>query len=234
MRRAFDNTRSMAGCMETTAELIDLIRHNLGKRSGPFVVALDGRSGTGKSTVAAAIGAAFGAAIIEGDMFYAGGTDEGWASSTVAERVDRVIDWRRLRSEALEPLAAGRAAAYRSFDFAAGAGLMHHVVTHQPASVVVLEGSYSSRSEYADLLDLTVLVSLPDDAARRRRLLAREGPVFMAAWHRLWDEPEDYYFSTVRPPSSFDVVLVWRPSRQTLPQSTRSSPVLLRRAPDTR
>lgn len=197
--------------MEPPADLIDRIRRTVTMRPGPFVVALDGRSGTGKSTLAAAIAADLDAAIIEGDMFYAGGTDAEWAARTVEERVDRVIDWRRLRTEALEPLAAGRAASYRSFDFAAGAGLADHVVTCQPARVVVLDGAYSSRPEYADLLDMTVLVSLPDDAARRRRLLAREGPAFMAAWHRLWDAPEDYYFSNVRPPSSFDVVLRRRP-----------------------
>ncbi len=177
----------------------------------PYVVAVDGRSGAGKSTLAARLVLELDAALIESDQFYAGGSDGDWARTPVADRIDRVIDWRRLRSEALEPLASGQDASWRSFDFAAGVGLEEHEITRPSADIVLLEGAYSSRTEYADLLDLTVLVELPDDLARRARLIAREGPAFMAAWHPLWDDPETVYFSEMRPPESFDIVLSPRP-----------------------
>lgn len=177
----------------------------------PFIVAIDGRSGAGKSTLAGMIAARLGAALIEGDQFYAGGSDADWARMPVADRIDRVIDWRRLRAEALEPLAAGKTAIWHPFDFAAGHGLAAHPTVVRAADVVILDGAYSSRREYADLLDLTVLVAPPDDAARRARLLAREGSAFMAAWHPLWDDPESTYFTEIRPPASFDVIVAPEP-----------------------
>ena len=56
-------------------------------------------------------------------------------------------------------------------------------------------------------MDLAVLVELEDDRARRTRLLAREGPTFMAAWHALWDAAEDLYVGSIRPRGSFDLVV---------------------------
>ena len=55
---------------------------------------------------------------------------------------------------------------------------------------------------------VTYTEALPHlDRARRRRLLAREWPSYMAAWHALWDDAEDLYFGTMRPRSSFDLVV---------------------------
>jgi uridine kinase len=58
----------------------------------------------------------------------------------------------------------------------------------------------------ADLIDISVLVEAPEQV-RRQRQLARDGLAFMQSWHEIWDVAEDYYFSQVRPQSSFDVVV---------------------------
>ena len=170
--------------IESATHLSDEIRRRAGLAAGvprPFVVAIDGRGGAGKSTLAEVVTARLNAALIEGDQFYAGGADADWARLPVVDRIDRVIDWRRLRREALEPLAAGQAATWRSFDFAGGFGLAEQSTIRQAAGVVILEGAYASRPQLADLLDFTVLIEMRDDAARRARLIAREGGAFMAA-----------------------------------------------------
>jgi hypothetical protein len=72
--------------------------------------------------------------------------------------------------------------------------------------VVLLDGAYSAQPELSDLIDVAVLMTL-DDTERGRRLAVREGSEYMRRWHELWDPAEDHYFSHVRPPSSFDIVL---------------------------
>ena len=52
---------------------LDRINEMLSSTPTPVVVALDGRSGVGKSTLATAIADRLGAVVIEGDDFYAGG-----------------------------------------------------------------------------------------------------------------------------------------------------------------
>jgi para-aminobenzoate synthetase len=85
--------------------------------------------------------------------------------------------------------------------------LAAHGVRRAPATVLILDGVYSARPELRDLVDLAVLVEAADERVRRRRLLTREGEAFMSAWHALWDEAEDHYFSRVRPRASFDLVV---------------------------
>jgi uridine kinase len=130
---------------------------------------------------------------------------------TPAERVAEVINWRRLRAEALEPLLAGRTASWHAFDFDAKRpdGTFPRATsptTRDPAAVVILDGAYSSRPELADLIDLSVLVDVPT-GERHRRLVERDGGAYTDAWEQRWKAAEDYYFSVVRPPSSFDLIL---------------------------
>lgn len=187
------------------AELLAVIA----ARRAPVLVALDGRSGTGKTTLAREIANSLVAAIVESDDFFSGGTESDWASRTPEERASACIDWRRLRTEALEPLLAGRSAHWHPFDFAAGTGSALKTVECQAAPVILLDGAYSARPELADIIGISVLLELPD-AIRRTRLVCREGAAFMTGWHATWDAAEDYYFTHIRPPQTFDIVIAQR------------------------
>ena len=149
------------------------------------------------------------AAVVVADDFYAGRRDEDWLSHSPRDRVDKVLDWRRLRSEALEPLLARRPATWHPLDFEPGVGWIgwkRETVTVEPADVVLVDGAYSARPELSDLIDLVVLIEAPE-AIRRSRLRDREGEHVIQSWHSLWDAAEDIYFSEIRPPAWFDLVL---------------------------
>jgi len=190
----------------TRRTIVSRIERLLGERSAPLLVAIDGQSGAGKSRLAAAIAAEVEAVVVDGDDFYAGGSDAEWDTRTVREKVDQCIDRRRLRSEALEPLLAGRAASWHPFDWEAGQGLAARPIVGRPARVILLDGAYSARPELADLLGLSVMVDVPAEV-RRQRLLEREGADAIDAWYRRWDEAEVYYFTRIRPRASFDIVV---------------------------
>jgi len=172
-----------------------------------------GGSGSGKSSLAALVAEALGAVVVPGDDFFAATIpDAEWEARTPAARAADCIDWRRLRAEALEPLRAGRAAAWHPFDFVAGMRpdgtypMAPDVVVRQPAAVIVFDGAYATRPELADLIDLSVLVDVPVEI-RHQRLAAREDQQFLAAWHARWDAAEAYYLTHVRPKSAFDLVV---------------------------
>jgi para-aminobenzoate synthetase len=193
--------------------IVAAVRELTAARHTPVVVALDGGSGSGKSTVALAIAAQLNAALVQSDDFFAAEiTDAGWDARTPAEKVRDAIDWRRLRTEALEPLRAGKPARWHAFDFDAGVradgtyAMRTDFVEHEPRAVIVLDGAYSTRPELADLIDLTVLFDVPV-GERHARLAAREEKRWLDAWHARWDDAEAYYFTHVRPASSFDLVV---------------------------
>ena len=173
-------------------------------RGTPLLVGLDGRSGTGKSTLAASVALAVGGAAINVDDFSTGENERD--ARPVEIVVDGALDWQRLRREALEPLLAGTTASWHPFDFVARSGLSPRVNTCSPAPVIILDGLYSTRPELTDLLGLRILVEAPENL-RARRLAAREGDDFMRVWQPIWNAREDYYFSIVRPRAAFDLVV---------------------------
>lgn len=181
--------------------LADMIARAARSKGGPFVVALDGRSGVGKSTLASALAERLDACVIAGDDFYAGGVE--LRTDPPASRAAACIDWTRQRA-VLEALAAGRRARWRAFDWASFDGRLCDAVSMaEPAPVVILEGAYAARPELADLLDLRVVVSVPDEV-RLARLTAREGSI--GRWEEQWHEAEAFYFATVMPTGRFDIV----------------------------
>ena len=173
-------------------------------RGTPLLVGLDGRSGTGKSTLAASVALAVGGAAINVDDFSTGENERD--ARPVEIVVDGALDWQRLRREALEPLLAGTTASWHPFDFVARSELSPRVNTCSPAPVIILDGLYSTRPELTDLLGLRILVEAPENL-RARRLAAREGDDFMRVWQPIWNAREDYYFSIVRPRAAFDLVV---------------------------
>ncbi len=187
--------------MTSAASLAETIGQRARGSSGPFVVAIDGRSGTGKSTLAAALAERLDAALIAGDDFYAGGT--ALRDDDPAARAAACIDWTRQR-DVLAALRAGRTARWRAFDWDVFDGrLVDAPTTLAPRTVVILEGVYAARPELADLLDLRIL-AVTQDAEREARLIAREGT--MGPWERQWHAAEAHYFAEIMRPEAFDLV----------------------------
>ena len=130
----------------------------------------------------------------------------------VEERAAKVFDWARIRSEAIMPLLAGRTARWHPFDFDSGQradgtyGMKTKAKEVEPASVIVVDGAYSAGPQLTDLVGLTVLVELSEEE-RWARLARREEAEFLAQWHARWTAVEDFYFSSVRPRSSFDLIV---------------------------
>ena len=198
---------------EAAETIIAAARRLLTQRTSPLLIALDGPSGSGKSALAGMVAEALDATVVPSDDFFAAEiTDAEWGMRSPRDRAATALDWRRLRGEALEPLLAGRSAQWHAFDFEAGVradgtyGMRAALTKRHPAAVIVLDGAYSARPELADLIDLTVLVDAPLQF-RHARLAAREAACFLEAWHRRWDDAEAHYFTHVRPPSSFDLVV---------------------------
>jgi uridine kinase len=170
------------------------------------LVAIDGHSASGKSTLAGEVAGRVGAAVIDGDDFYAGGSGSQWDAMSSAEKADHCIEWRRQRP-VLETLARGETASWHAYDWVADDGQsMRGPTVCPPAPVIILEGVYSARPELGDLFDLRVLYDAPA-AVRHRRWVEREGKDYFDDWARRWSEAEEWYFTRIMTPDRFDLIL---------------------------
>lgn len=175
-------------------------------RKSPLVIALDGGSGAGKSTIAQNIASAVHGVVVPGDDFFrATIPPEQWSTLDLPSRRQLVMDWDRLRREAIIPLIEGRVAQWHPFEFDTADRLSTRFVVRNPAPAILVDCIYSSGPELADLIDIAILVDA-DPLARRKRHDVREGSDD-TEWHALWDPVEEYFFTKVRPPESFDLII---------------------------
>lgn len=142
------------------------------------VVALDGHAGSGKSTVAAQLSAALGdAPVLHLDDVASHRTFFGWT--------DQVIH------EVLCPLAEGRTARYRVYDWQRAG--FHRAASLAPAPVVLIEGVGAGRRALRPYLSFLAWMDVPAEVAWRRGL-RRDGPELTRFWDQ-WTAAERQHFA---------------------------------------
>ena len=174
----------------TPESLISILAAALAQKpTKPLVLALDGRCGSGKTTLADGLTRQFPASIVlHTDDFYLPPTQRvrGWEKTPCAN-----MDLTRLRDEALRPAYAGQPVAYRAYSCREGAFLPPAQLPAQP--LVILEGSYSHHPLLRPYETLRVFVTCTKPE-QTRRLQAREGARY-ADFAARWVPLEEAYFT---------------------------------------
>jgi uridine kinase len=153
--------------------VVDLALRRPPTLGGSRLVCVDGPAGSGKTTFADALVAAFGqagagTALVHMDDVYEGWTGIRWAGESV-------------RRSIVEPLAGGLTGSYRRYDWAEGRFAESHEVP--PVDVLVVEGVGSAHLGYADRTTVLVWVEAPADL-RLARGLQRDGEALRSHWLR--------------------------------------------------
>jgi hypothetical protein len=161
----------------------------------PWIVAVDGRSGAGKTSLVDRLLAQ----VPDSDVVHT--DDVAWHLS--------FFDWAdELRNGVLEPLLRGEAVHYRPPGWVArerpGA-----IALPAGRSVVWVEGSGSSRQALTDLIDASIWVQC-DNLEARRRLRARDGQE-EEELHREWEEQEIPFLLQDRPWERATAIVAGRP-----------------------
>jgi uridine kinase len=175
----------------SAAALAERVRAAPARCGAVRVVAVDGRSGAGKSTFARALAAA----LDDAPVLPLEGIYPGW------EGLERGIAI--VAGDVLPALAEGRTALVPQWDWAAGAWGAPRAFA--PAPVVVLEGVGAGAARVAPYLSLLVWLEL-DDAERRQRALARDGETYRPFWDT-WAAQETALIAREEIAARADVVL---------------------------
>lgn len=161
----------------------------------PFIIAIDGRCGAGKTTLATALKNAIERRVpkpiikvIHMDDFY---------PRPEQRTEDRYktpggnVDHERFKDEVLEKLLTNKAFSYRPFDCMSMKLL--EPVSVEPSHVVIVEGSYCLHPELRDNYDLKVFLDI-DSMEQRERILLRNGEEKLTQFIQRWIPLEELYF----------------------------------------
>ncbi|ERG63402.1 hypothetical protein L332_02920 [Agrococcus pavilionensis RW1] len=149
---------------------------------------VDGRSGAGKTELAARLAAESGARVIHMDDLYAG-----WHGLATGSRL--------LERGILAPLAAGRTAVWRRWDWAIGDWGAEDRA--EPGEPLIVEGCGSLTLQSREHADRALWLEAPEEV-RHARALARDGE---DSWWMLWREQEDAHIAANDPAALADDVI---------------------------
>jgi uridine kinase len=179
-----------------THHLEDIInRLQTANETQPTVlVGIDGRGGSGKTTLAGALAEAIRSAgrptaIVHFDDFFFPSSERP-TGMPETKPIGGDFDWRRLRDEVLLPLLENRLAFYTRYDWVLDALAEMHEV--KPNGIAIVEGVYCTRRELADMYDIRVWVECPADI-RLARGIRRDGETARSRWDLDWIPCEERY-----------------------------------------
>lgn len=155
--------------------------------SVPYIIGIDGRCCSGKTSLAEALAKAYGCDVFHADDFFL----QSWQRTP--ERLAMPggnIDYERLSKELLAPLSAGTNFSYRKFSCARMQLEPPTDVT--PGRIAVMEGSYCMHPMLRSYYNLKIFLDV-DPTLQLSRLQEREDTASVQRFQERWIPLEELY-----------------------------------------
>lgn len=163
------------------------------KQKGYVTIAIDGRCGSGKTTLANKLKAYFDCHIFHMDDFY---LQEYQRTYVRYNEPGGNVDRERFKKEVLDPLKNQQDVLYRPIDCSSMSISEGTVYPYKPINII--EGSYSCHPELIDDYDMTIFLDI-DESLQYKRIEERNGKEALNMFINKWIPLEEKYFS------SFDI-----------------------------
>ncbi len=157
---------------------------------GPVIVAIDGRCGSGKTSLANLVARVYPCNVFHMDDFYlpVGERGKNWNAVPGGN-----IDLERLRDEVLIPVSEGKEALYRPYSCLRRE--YGNVTVMPPRKLNIIEGSYSHHPDLFGNYGLKIFLTCEKEE-QERRLREREG-VFFNEYEVWWIPMEERYIESL-------------------------------------
>ena len=169
---------------------------------GPVVLAIDGGSASGKTTLSEMLRELYDAAVFHMDDFFL--REEQRTPERYAQ-VGGNIDHERFLEEVLIPLSKREPVRYRRFD--CSTLRLQSAVEIVPVRLTVVEGAYSMHPSLAEYYDFSVFLDI-DDELQKIRIQKRNTPQLAQRFFDEWIPLERVYFSQMQVKQRCDMAVV--------------------------
>lgn len=169
----------------------------------PIIIAIDGRCGSGKTTLATELATRFASNLIHMDDFFLR------PEQRTHERLSvpgENIDHERFLREVLLPLRQGHTFSYRPFS--CGTQSLGEPITVEPKPITIIEGSYALHPLLRQLYDHKVFLSV-DSQTQEMRIRKRNGDRAWIQFRDRWIPLEEKYILQCEVMSVADTVMTF-------------------------
>lgn len=167
----------------------------------PLLIAIDGRCGSGKTTLAHALQQQLGCNVFAMDHFFLR------PEQRSPERLSQPggnVDRERFMAELLPALKQASPVSYRPFD--CQQQTMGEHIHCQPTAISIIEGSYSCHPELREHYDLRFFITV-NPVEQRQRIIERNGEQGARLFQERWIPLEEAYFSAFDVANACDIRL---------------------------
>ena len=165
------------------------------------IMAIEGGSASGKSTLADTLQSIYGCNVFHTDDFFLR------PEQRTPERLNEIggnLDRERFLDEVLMPLSEGKDVNYRKFNCTSMK--IEDGITFKPSKLTVVEGAYSMHPDLSLYYDLSVYLDISPDL-QRDRITKRNSQFFAMRFFNEWIPLEERYFKGMDIKDRCDIVL---------------------------
>ena len=159
------------------------------KTTRPFLIAIDGMCGSGKTTLANTLAKELNATVFHMDDFFL------QPHQRTEERLNEPggnVDYERFKEEVLNHIADTDGVTFRPFNCREWK-LADEAITVPYNDIVILEGSYSHHPYFEDIYDVKIFLEISSEE-QKKRIIARDGETIWPMFETKWIPLEKRYF----------------------------------------
>lgn len=168
------------------AEIIGRMEQESGKV--PFLVAVDGRCASGKTTLAAKLKRLIACEVVHMDHFF---LPPEMRTAKRLETPGENVDHERFLQEVLLPLHRGEEVSFRPFDCKKGD--FGEVIRLEKQKICVIEGTYACHGSLREYYNLCIFMDVSPQE-QMRRIIVRNGESAAESFRSKWIPLEERYF----------------------------------------
>lgn len=177
---------------EVWMEIKHRIEELLGSDRDRILIGIDGRAGSGKTTLARKLAEVFDCNVFHMDDFFLQGYQR---TEERAKEVGGNVDYERFQKEVLLPLRKKETVWYRPFRCQTME--LQEKVEMPFRRLNIIEGSYAQHPYFGDPYDLKIFVDIDPDL-QLERIEKRNGAEKLEQFKTLWIPKEEAYFAKFR------------------------------------
>ncbi len=185
--------------MTDVNKTVELICEQLPSRKR-LLISIDGRCGSGKTTLAEALGRKLGCTVIHMDDFFLR------PQQRTQERLDKAgenVDHERFLAEVLAPLSQGKSFSFRPFD--CSRMVLGQPILVDPTPITIVEGTYSGHPALWDKYHLHIFMDIAPEEQLAR--LEKRDPARLSDFQNKWIPLEEQYFAAYKIKERSDIVV---------------------------